>query len=201
MVDHARQFYESMFGEEPRTNIKLDEEFWDVTKRVTEEERDILESDMTEEEIFQAIKGSYAEGSPGPNGFSFLFYHKFWSILKDDFMALVRAFNKGDLGIARLNYAMIILFTKEDNANTLKTFRSISLINCSFKVFAKAMNNRLEVICDKLLASNQTAFVKGMYILESVVAAHEVIHHTIKSGEKGVVLKLDYEKAYDRVSW
>jgi hypothetical protein len=116
-------------------------------------------------------------------------------------MTLWLAFNKGDLGIARLNYAMIILFTKEDNANTLKTFRSISLINCSFKVFAKAMNNRLEVICDKLLASNQTAFVKGMYILESVVAAHEVIHHTIKSGGKGVVLKLDYEKAYDRVSW
>jgi hypothetical protein len=31
--------------------------------------------------------------------------------------------------------------------------------------------------------------------------AHEIVHSINKSGEKGVVLKLDYEKAYDRVSW
>jgi hypothetical protein len=34
-----------------------------------------------------------------------------------------------------------------------------------------------------------------------VVAAREIIHHTVKGGEKGVVVKLDYEKAYDSVSW
>jgi hypothetical protein len=115
-------------------------------------------------------------------------------------MALVRAFDKGDLNITRLNYTMVILIPKEKNATTLKKFSPISLINCSFKVFAKAMNNRLENICDGLLAPNQTAFVKGKYILESVVAAHEIIYHTIKNGEKGIVLKLDYKKAYDRVS-
>ena len=31
--------------------------------------------------------------------------------------------------------------------------------------------------------------------------AHEIVHSINKSGEKGVVIKLDYEKAYDRVSW
>jgi hypothetical protein len=59
---------------------------------------------------------------------------------------------------------MVILIPKEDNANILKKFRPISLINYSFKVFAKALNNRLEVISDRLLASNQTVFVKGKYI-------------------------------------
>jgi hypothetical protein len=200
MVDHARHFYKTLFWEEPRANIKLDEEFWEVVERVTQEENDILEAEMTEEEIFQAIKGSYAEGSPGPDGFSFLFYYKFWSIIQGDFMALVREFNKEDLNIARLNYTMVILTPKEENANSLKKFRPISLINCTFKVFAKAMNNRLEVICDRLLASNQTAFVKGRYILESVMTAHEIIHHTFKDGGKGIVFKLNYEKAYDRVS-
>jgi hypothetical protein len=63
-------------------------------------------------------------------------------------------------------------------------FRPISLINCSVKIFAKALNNRLERISDRLLASNQIAFVKGRYILESVVAAHQIIHHTIKSNRE-----------------
>jgi hypothetical protein len=63
------------------------------------------------------------------------------------------------------------------------------------------LNNRLEILCDRLLAPNQTVFVRGRYILESVVSAHEIIHEAIKSGQMGLVLKLDYEEAYDRVDW
>jgi hypothetical protein len=37
--------------------------------------------------------------------------------------------------------------------------------------------------------------------LESVVATHEIVHRAMRNKEKGVVLKLDYEKAYDRMSW
>jgi hypothetical protein len=84
----------------------------------------------------------------------------------------------------RLNYAMIILIPKEDEARTLKKFRPISLINYSFKVFAKALNNRLEMISNRLLAPNQTTFVKGRFILESMVSAHNNIHRAVKKDEK-----------------
>jgi hypothetical protein len=33
------------------------------------------------------------------------------------------------------------------------------------------------------------------------VVAHELVHSIHRSGQPGIVLKLDYEKAYDRVSW
>jgi hypothetical protein len=89
---------------------------------------------------------------------------------------------------------------KEEEAKTLKKFRLISLINCSFKFFANALNNRLEAICNRLLAPNQMTFVKGRFILESVVTAHEIIHDAAKSVHEGLVLKLDYEKGYDRVN-
>jgi len=56
-------------------------------------------------------------------------------------------------------------------------------------------------VAHRLVASNQTTFIKGRFILESVVAAHEIIHEIHKRKQEGVVLKLDYEKAYDRVSW
>jgi hypothetical protein len=57
------------------------------------------------------------------------------------------------------------------------------------------------LICDRLLSHNQTTFVKGIFILESVIFAHEIIHEATSRGEKGLVIKLDYEKAYDRVCW
>lgn len=47
----------------------------------------------------------------------------------------------------------------------------------------------------------QTAFIKGRFILESVVAAHEIIHEIARNNQKGVILKLDYEKAYDKINW
>jgi hypothetical protein len=161
----------------------------------------MLESEFSKVEIKKAIEGSYAEGAPGPDGFLFLFYQRFWSIIKDDLMAMVRIFEKGEMNIARLNYAMVILIPTEDGAKSLRKFRPISLLNCSFKIFAKAINNRLEAIYDRLLSQNQIAFVKGRYILESVVAAHEISHAAMRAEDKGLILKLDYEKAYDRVSW
>ena len=56
-------------------------------------------------------------------------------------------------------------------------------------------------IIDRLISPNQTAFIKGRYILESVVAVHEIIHEVARRKEEDIILKLDYEKAYDRVNW
>jgi len=68
-------------------------------------------------------------------------------------------------------------------------------------MFSKLLTNRLGVVAQRLVATNQSAFIQGRYILESVVVAHEIVHSLNKSKENGVVLKLDYEKAYERVSW
>jgi hypothetical protein len=116
-------------------------------------------------------------------------------------MDLVRGFEKEEVNVARVNYAMIILLPKEEEAISLRKFRPISLINCSFKIISKTLNNRLESICNRLLASNQTSFVRGRFILESVVSTYEIIHEAARNKEKGIILKLDYEKVYDRVNW
>jgi hypothetical protein len=105
-------------------------------------------------------------------------------------MVLIRGFEMGKINIDRLNYAMIILIPKEKNAKTLKKFRPISLINCSFKKISKAINNRLEQITDRLLAPNQTAFVRGRFILESVVSAHEIIHSAVMVRKRGLLSSL-----------
>jgi hypothetical protein len=96
---------------------------------------------------------------------------------------------------------MMSLIPKEEGARNMKKFRPISLINCSFKIFSKVLTLRLGKIVDRLVLPQQSAFIHGRYILESVVLAHEIIHSVNSKKEKGVVLKLDYEKAYDRVCW
>jgi hypothetical protein len=43
--------------------------------------------------------------------------------------------------------------------------------------------------------------VKGRNIMNSVLTLHEILHETKRRGQIGVVLKLDFEKAYDKVCW
>jgi hypothetical protein len=63
------------------------------------------------------------------------------------------------------------------------------------------LNNRLSSLAQKVIGENQTGFVKGRNILEGVLVLHEVIHELKQSKRKGIILKIDFEKAYDKVRW
>lgn len=141
--------------------------------------------------------GSYSEGAPGPDGI--FFCHVFWDIIKYDLCRLFDAWYRGDLNIFRLNFATITLIPKESNARSMNKFRPISLHNYCFKIFTKVLTNRLPLIISRLIFQHHFAFVRGRFILENVVTAHEIIHSVHSSGQKGLVFKIDYEKAYDKV--
>jgi hypothetical protein len=139
-------------------------------------------------------------GPPGPDGLSFMFYQCFWDLIKHDLINLFEDWFEGDLDTFRLNFAMITLTPKENDAREMKKFRPISLLNCSFKIFTKVLTNRIAKILNRLISFQQSAFIKGRFILESVVTAHEIIHEVHSKKSQGLVFKIDYEKAYDRVN-
>ena len=43
--------------------------------------------------------------------------------------------------------------------------------------------------------------MSGCHILEGVAAHHETIHETQRKKMDGVLFKIDFEKAYDKVKW
>jgi hypothetical protein len=178
----------------------LGEDFWDPEDKLSIEEVLNLESPFSEEEINEAIFSSYPEGTPGPDGLSFLFYQKFWEVVKRDMFNLFKDFHEGRLELFRLNFALVTLVPKVEGADEMKNFIPISLLNCSFKIFSKVLTLRLEKVCQRLIAREQSAFIRERYILESVVLAHELVHSVHKAKEPRVVIKLDYEKVYDRVN-
>jgi hypothetical protein len=109
-------------------------------------------------------------------------------------------FHRGRLDLFRLNFAVLTLIPKIENASDMKNFRPISLLYCSFKIFSKLVTSRMERICQGIITKEQSAFIRGRYILKSVVVAHAFVHSIHKSKAPGVLIKLDYEKAYDRVN-
>jgi hypothetical protein len=144
-------------------------------------------------EVKDAVFSCFPKGALGPDGLFYLFFHKFWDVVREDLMNIVMAFQVGSLDLFRLNFAMLTLVPKVDNAVDMKNFRPINLLNYSFKIFSKLLTIRLERVCQRLIASEQSAFISGRYILESVVMAHELVHSLHKTKEHGVILKLDLD--------
>jgi hypothetical protein len=113
---------------------------------------------------------------------------------------LFMEFHSNSLDIKSLNYGIVTLIPKIKDAARIQQFRPICLLNCIYKWFTKVLILRLESVTKRIIREAQTAFIGGRSIMNNVLAMHEILHETKRKGEVGVVLKLDFEKAYDKVN-
>ena len=65
----------------------------------------------------------------------------------------------------------------------------------------KVLANRLKGVANKIIRPTQTAFMSRRYIMEGLVTLHKTIHELKKKKQSGIILKIDFEKAYDKVNW
>jgi hypothetical protein len=114
--------------------------------------------------------------APGPDGFLAEFYQKFWDVIKVDLMQMFHDLHLGTLLLFSLNFGVITLIPKVQEANRIQKYRPICLLNVSFKIFTKAATIRINSIADHIVGPTQRAFMQGHNILEGVIILHETIH-------------------------
>jgi hypothetical protein len=159
-------------------------------RRLNEDDRNYLTAPFSLDEIYKVVSDLKHNSAPGPDGLPAEFFHNFWDIIKKDIWYLCDDFCKVNLDIKRLNYGVITLIPKVDNAMEMKNFRPICLLNVFYKIITKTLNNRLSSCINKVISENQFGFIKGKYILDCVVALHEIIHEVKKRSKMGLFLKL-----------
>ncbi|KAL6225596.1 hypothetical protein ACLB2K_004445 [Fragaria x ananassa] len=102
------------------------------------------------------------------------------------------------------NCTYLALIPKVDNPEVASQFRPIALCNFGYKILTKIISNRLKLFMPDLITENQSAFVSGRQIQDNILVAHKCFHRLkmLRMGTNGeLVLKLDMNKAYDRVDW
>jgi hypothetical protein len=80
-----------------------------------------------------------------------------------------------------------------------QVWQTLFSLTYQMRTISRVFTNQISGVGDKVIRPSQTAFIPGWFILEGIVTLHETLHETRKKKAYGIILKLDFEKAYDKI--
>nr|GEV04165.1 RNA-directed DNA polymerase, eukaryota [Tanacetum cinerariifolium] len=134
-----------------------------------------LEAPISRDEIRRAVWDCGENKSPGPDGFTFEFFCRFWNIVGPDlFLAVEWFFHHASFHVG-CNSSFIALIPKTLNPKSVGEYRPISLIGSIYKVVMKILANRLSTVIPDIISNVQIAFLPNRKILDGPFIINELL--------------------------
>jgi hypothetical protein len=73
------------------------------------------------------------------------------------------------------------------------------MVHGIYKIVSKVLSNRMKHVIRYLISDSQTAFIAGRQIINGFMIANEVVYDLERSGETGMMFKVDFHRAFDTV--
>ena len=205
ILKHQKEFYEGLYKSR-KCNITSEnkKQFFNKDNPhlnfLTKDESQQCEGKLQKAECLTALNNMKNNKSPGSDGFTCEFFKFFW---KDLGALLVRSINfsheVGQLSIMQ-RLGIITSIPKENkNRNYVQNWRPISLLNVDYKIASTVIANRIKKVINNLISDTQKGFLKNRYIGECTRLTFDLIQTTEEDNIPGLLLLLDFEKAFDSV--
>ena len=97
--------------------------------------------------------------------------------------------------------SVVKLIPKNNNSiKSINDLRPISLTNIDYRIYTKALANRMRIIADKVIKDHQTCSIRGRRINDNINLIRDVIFECENNGSELFILSVDQSKAFDRIS-
>ncbi|CAL1355813.1 unnamed protein product [Linum trigynum] len=204
-ADIVSSFYQSLFTTKNQVENMVDRvAALPISRSVSPEMNDRLTEPVLLSEVRLTVFAMGSKQAPGSDGFNGKFFKAFWDILRASVVDAVCSFFSTSKMLRSFNHTWLTLITKVENVETMRQLRPISLCQFVYKIISKIMATRLACLLPQIISEGQNAFIRERQIVDNILLGHELMHYLkIKTkGKKGyMALKVDMEKAYDRVEW
>ena len=139
----------------------------------------------------------------GIDGLHAGFFQRFWLLVGESVKCEIKEVFRSQKVPEFLNQTIVALIPKQVGPETVSHYRPISLCNTIYKVISKIIVSRIRPLLPHLISPVQTAFLEGRRGTDNVIIAQELIYSLMKrKGRTGyMVIKIDLEKAFDRLEW
>ena len=205
ILNTERRFYEKLYSKQ-NTSVNSEEANSFLNNpnllRLSEELSESCEGEITLKEC-ETILNSFKTGkTPGNDGIPVEFYRVFWPLL-GKFMveSFNEAYNKKEISHSQKQAVITLIEKKGKDRNYLENLRPISLINLDAKIASKVIAIRIIKVLPEIIHCNQTGYVKGRFIGEAARSIMDVMDYTKKQNIPGILLFIDFEKAFDSIDW
>ena len=130
------------------------------------------------------------------------FFKVFWKKIGHFIVRSINdGFNKGLLSVTQREGVITCIPKDGKPRNQIKNYRPISLLNCIYKIASGVIALRIKNTLNKLIHADQTGFISGRYIGENTRLVYDVMHFAEEHNIPGLLLLIDFEKAFDSISW
>ena len=205
IMNEIELFYKNLYSSKEKNHIDIDlnTDFNKYnTPKLNDDESEKLEGLLTLSELTTALKNMKNNRSPGVDGFSCEFFKVFWKQLSSFVLrGINHSYNIGELSVSQQE-GIITLIPKENKSRLLLTnYRPICLLNTIYKLASAGIANRLKTVITKLINTDQSGFISGRYIGENTRLVYDLMQFVEEKNIPGLLLLVDFEKAFDSLSW
>ncbi|KAJ4438158.1 hypothetical protein ANN_14097 [Periplaneta americana] len=160
-----------------------------------------LQLPITEEEIRSALEGAPKNTAPGPDGLTYQVYKNHWRLVKEYLIELMNYILDTGSVIDGFSDGVVTLIPKTTNPTIVSEYRPITLLNINYKLFMKVLGNRLKPAFRNIFEIGQTCGVPEKSIIHNLATIRDtVLHFEEHHDDKGALLSVDFNKAFDRVN-
>ena len=199
-----RHFYSNLYSEKPVDLTGSDAEYFlniPIENKLDDIAKNSCEGILTLKELSDTLPTFQNNKSPGNDGLSIEFYKTFWNDIGPLLLnCLNEAYIDGEMSSSQRQAVITLIEKKDKDRDLIENWRPLSLTNVDSKIASKAIARRIQRVLPDIVHHNQSGFMKNRSISETIRTILDIMDYTSHEEIPGILLFVDFEKAFDTVS-